>query len=129
MQSKRKNAVVYFEIPVEDMQRAMHFYHTLFSFTFEREQLDGYEMAFFPLDEQLSGITGALAKGDIYVPSKNGAILYFHVDDIGDTLSKAKELNAEILYPKTLNIAYGFAAAEIADSEGNRIALKQTLRD
>ncbi|MFD2965810.1 VOC family protein [Sphingobacterium bambusae] len=129
MQSKRKNPAVYFEIPVEDMQRAIHFYHTLFSFTFEREQLDGYEMAFFPLDEQLPGITGALAQGDVYIPSKNGAILYFHVDDIDDSLNKAKELKAEILYPKTLNTAYGFAVTEIADSEGNRIALKQSLRD
>ena len=44
----KTNPVVYFEIPVNDLQRAVKFYSAIFNFTFEKEIMDGYEMAFFP---------------------------------------------------------------------------------
>ena len=40
---------------------------------------------------------------------------------------KVLEYDGSILYPKTLNEKFGFAVAEIEDSEGNRIALHQDL--
>ena len=123
-QHKQTNAVVYFELPVTNMERAITFYQNLFCYTFEREVMDGYEMAFFPLDENTPGITGALVKGDVYQPSHQGAILYFNTTNIDAVLEKAVALGSTILYPKTNNNDYGFTIAEIEDSEGNRIALK-----
>lgn len=124
---EKTNPAVYFEIPITDMERAIAFYEDVFSFEFEREQLDGYDMAFFPLSKDKPGITGALAKGDIYQPSQNGCILYFNTDNIEELLEKVKKLGKSVLYPKSINIDYGFAVAEIEDSEGNRIALRQTI--
>ncbi|AJW63191.1 Glyoxalase-like domain protein [Elizabethkingia miricola] len=118
----KTNPVVYFEIPVNDLQRAVKFYSAIFNFTFEKEIMDGYEMAFFPFTESKSGVTGALVKGDVYKPTKNGVILYFK-----NTLKKVLEYDGSILYPKTLNEKFGFAVAEFEDSEGNRIALHQNL--
>jgi hypothetical protein len=118
------NPAVYFEIPVTDIERAMAFYTSVFGFKFELEEIDGYQMALFPFSEEALGITGALAKGDIYVPSQNGNLIYIGVEDIHETLSKADALNAEILYPVKDNGPLGFVA-EIEDSEGNRIALHQ----
>ena len=43
------NPVVYFEIPVADMNRAIAFYSAVFVFTFEKDIIDHNEMAFFPL--------------------------------------------------------------------------------
>ncbi|MDV3752769.1 VOC family protein [Elizabethkingia anophelis] len=123
----KTNPVVYFEIPVNDLQRAVKFYSAIFNFTFEKEIMDGYEMAFFPFEETKNGVTGALVKGDIYKPTKNGVILYFKTDSIEDTLKKVLEYGGSILYPKTLNEKFGFAVAEFEDSEGNRIALHQDL--
>ncbi|HFK5585905.1 TPA: VOC family protein [Elizabethkingia anophelis] len=123
----KTNPVVYFEIPVNDLQRAVKFYSAIFNFTFEKEIMDGYEMAFFTFEETKSGVTGALVKGDIYKPTKNGVILYFKTDSIEDTLKKVLEYGGSILYPKTLNEKFGFAVAEFEDSEGNRIALHQDL--
>lgn len=123
--SIKTNAVAYFELPVNDIERAVVFYKTLFDFTFEFEIMDGYEMAFFPLDENALGITGALAKGDVYQPSHKGAILYFNTYDIDTLLEKVFILGSAILYPKTSNTDYGFTVAEIEDSEGNRIAIRQ----
>ncbi len=125
MTAQKTNPVVYFEIPVNDMQRAITFYRAVFGFTFEQEELDGYDMAFFPLNEDQPGITGALAKGDVYQPSHQGAILYFYTEDIDKALVNASLLGAQMLYPKTINTDHGFIVAEIEDSEGNRIALRQ----
>ncbi|WP_437918800.1 VOC family protein [Sphingobacterium sp. LRF_L2] len=127
MTNQKTNPVVYFEIPVNDMRRAITFYQTVFGFTFEQEELDGYDMAFFPLNDNQPGITGALAKGDVYQPSHQGAILYFYTEDIDSALENASRLGSQILYPKTINTDHGFAVAEIEDSEGNRIALRQTI--
>ena len=128
MTKSKLNPVAYFEIPVTDTSRAMAFYKTLFGFDFEREELDGYDMAFFPFYSTEPGITGAFVKGDVYQPSKNGVILYFSTNNIDDTLKKASQLNAKILYPKTINEEYGFIIAEIEDCEGNRIAVRQVTK-
>ncbi len=118
------NPVTYFEIPVADMDRAIHFYKTVFGFDFERQIVDGYDMALLPVAEGAPGATGALVKGDVYVPSKNGPIIYFNVEDIDATLEKVKTTAAPILYAKKDVGAFGFVA-EFEDSEGNRIALNQ----
>lgn len=111
MSKSKVNPVAYFEIPVNDMDRAILFYKSLLGFTFEEEELDGYTMAFFPFDKTESGITGALVKGDVYQPSKNGVILYFSTENIDDTLSQAVQLNAKILYPKTLKFGVWFRSS------------------
>lgn len=121
------NPVVYFEIPVTDLERAESFYSTVFNFSFEKEIIDHYEMALFPFEEKNSGITGALAKGDVYKPTKNGVIIYFKTENIDATLEKVLQHDGKILYPKRIDEKYGFAVAEFEDSEGNRIALHQTI--
>lgn len=116
------NPVYHFEIPVADMGRAITFYETVLDTKLRRESVDGYEMAFFPRADGKPGASGALAKGDVYVPSKTGAIIYFDVEDIDPVLARAKALGAKVLYPKK-HIGPGGYVAEIEDSEGNRLAL------
>jgi hypothetical protein len=116
------NPVGYFEIPVTDMERAIRFYTALLGVTFEREKIDGYDMALFPFDPNGFGASGALAKGDVYVPSQSGPTLYFRVDDIDAVLKQAVGLGSKVLYPKKDIGPNGFVA-EVEDSEGNRIAL------
>ncbi len=121
------NPVIYFEIPVTDLSRAEKFYTAVFGFSFDKEMMDGYDMAFFPFNDTMSGITGALAKGDVYRPSKEGVVLYFRTPDMEASLQKVLEQGGHILYPATLNEKYGFIVAEFEDSEGNRIALQQII--
>lgn len=117
-----KNPVCYFEISVTDIERAIAFYQAVFECQFERTDIDGNEMALFPAFDKASGITGALAKGESYVPGKQGARIYFSVVSINDTLHKVKRAGGKILYPETSVGAYG-SVAEFEDSEGNCIAL------
>jgi predicted enzyme related to lactoylglutathione lyase len=123
--TKKSNPVVYFEIPVNDMDRAINFYKAVFHFEFDKEIIDGNEMALFPFTEGSSGISGALAKGEIYKPTKDGIVIYFKTDSIDETLNLATANGGQILYPKTDN-GIGFVA-EFEDTEGNRIALFQSL--
>lgn len=118
----KSNPVVYFEIPVTDIERAIRFYAAVFNFDFERDIIHGNEMAFFPLIQGNNGISGALAKGEIYNPTINGTLIYFNTEDIDATLNLAVKNGAEVLFPITSNGAYG-SVAEFKDCEGNRIAL------
>lgn len=50
--AKKSNPVVYFEIPVTDMSRAITFYSRVFHFTFDLDHIDNYEMGLFPFSEE-----------------------------------------------------------------------------
>jgi predicted enzyme related to lactoylglutathione lyase len=119
----KANIGAYFEIPVVDMDRAITFYQSLLEIELERGTIHDYEMAFFPFEHNGVGISGALAKGDVYRPSIDGVFLYLQIDDIDALISKAIILGSEILLDKTE--AESCFVAEIKDSEGNRICLKQ----
>lgn len=120
------NPVFYFEIPVTDLDRAEGFYRRVFDFTFAREMVDGYEVAALPHDPDAPGASGALVKGDVYVPAKAGPILYVDVPSIDRALTRAAAAGGTVLYPKK-HIGKAGYVAEIEDSEGNRIGL--TSRD
>jgi predicted enzyme related to lactoylglutathione lyase len=118
------NPVVYFEIPVLDLDRACDFYSKVFETTLTREVVDGYQMAFFETSGDSFGASGALVVGDVYIPSHQGCFLYFGVESIDETISRALEHGGSVLYPKKSNGNLG-SVAEIQDSEGNRIALHE----
>ena len=84
--TKKSNPVIYFEIPVNDIDRAIKFYNTVFHFDFDKENIDNNEMALFPFSDENSGISGALAKGEIYKPTKDGVVIYFTTKNIDETL-------------------------------------------
>ena len=116
------NLAIHFEIPVTDLERAIRFYETVFEIELERADIDGNERALFPLHEDKAGCSGALAKGDSYVPSLDGTRVYLVVSDIEKTIQRALLAGAEELYPIT-RVTENIKVAEIKDTEGNRIAL------
>jgi len=120
------NPVSYFEIPVLDLDRAVDFYAAVFGFAFEPMQIDGRDMALLPHAEGAHGISGALVKGDSYLPGDEGARVYFTVADIVPVLARAVDAGGRVLQGETAigNIA---RVAEIADSEGNCVALYAPL--
>jgi predicted enzyme related to lactoylglutathione lyase len=119
-----KNIGAYFEIPVIDIDRSIKFYKFVFGFEFSRDTIHGNEMAFFPFHNGNPGITGALAKGEIYKPSVSGTLIYLNTENIEESIKKIQEIGGEILFPKTEVPNYGWVA-EFKDSEGNRVALFQ----
>ena len=122
----KHNVVGWLEIPVENMERAIRFYETIFEFKLSRNKMGPLDMAWFPWVEEGMGAGGSLVyHPEYYKPSVNGALIYFTAfsGDLNNELSKVENAGGKILRGKTL-IAEGFGyMALIIDSEGNRIAL------
>lgn len=116
----------YFEIPVHDLERAIKFYRTVFDCVLELVHIDGNQMANFPFVEKGLGISGALAKGENYVPGKKGGRIYFSTINIDQKLNNILVMDDKALYPKTCIGDLGWVA-EFEDSEGNCIALSQLV--
>lgn len=124
----KHNVVGWFEIPVNNMQRAVEFYNNLFGFELEAKSFwETDEMAIFPtnFENYLPGAAGALYKGKDARPGHTGPILYFTSPsgDCQNELDKAKEMGANILTEKTkIPEDHGFFII-LFDSEGNKIAV------
>jgi predicted enzyme related to lactoylglutathione lyase len=118
------NAIHWFEIPVADLERAQRFYETLFAKSLRREQMGPSDLAIFPYTDG-EGIGGALVRSDSApAPGADGPLIYLNAGPSLDAvLSRAAELGARVLQPKTeLPRGIGFIA-QIVDGDGNRIGL------
>lgn len=117
-----KNPVGWFEIPVTDMERGMKFYQNILGVQLKPFVMGSLNMAWFPMVQGAEGSSGALIKGEHYVPSYAGTMVYLSVDDIDATLKRVQENGGKVLNPKTSIGEYGFVA-HFEDCEGNRVAL------
>jgi predicted enzyme related to lactoylglutathione lyase len=116
------NPVNWFEIPVVDLPRAKSFYEGVFGLSLTLEEMGPYRMAFFPMENNVYGATGALMKADGYAPSRTGIVIYFSVENIEGILEKASGRGGKVLLPKTAIGQYGFIG-HFEDTEGNRLGL------
>ena len=120
------NVVGWFELPVDDMNRAIAFYEGVFGFKMERHQMGELDMGWFPSNHQASGAMGSLVKHpDFYIPSHDGPLIYFtaHSGDLDIELAKVESAGGTVLMPKKqISQDVGFMAL-IEDTEGNRVAL------
>ncbi|WP_094607647.1 hypothetical protein SPSIL_022610 [Sporomusa silvacetica DSM 10669] len=120
--TEKLNPVVWFEIPVVDMERSKAFYEAVFDRQLTVVSMGPRQMAMFPMEMGVPGVGGALVKEEHFVPSYMGTMVYFSVSDITGTLNKIVANKGKELIPKTSIGEYGFCAY-FEDSEGNRIGL------
>jgi predicted enzyme related to lactoylglutathione lyase len=120
-----KNAISWFEIPTEDINRAQKFYETIFSIQMIPLDLGQLKMCMFPLEDQ-AGVGGALNYNtEFYKPSAtDGPLIYLNANpDVQIVLDRVEAAGGKIVVPKTeISPEYGHMAVFI-DTEGNRIAL------
>ncbi|HKK23994.1 MAG TPA: VOC family protein [Gracilimonas sp.] len=120
-----RNAINWFEIPVNDINRAKSFYEAIFDFElFDLDIGDGLQMAIFPAENGTVG--GALIqKKEYYYPSDtHGPLLYLNANpDLQTVLDKVEDSGGTISIPKRLITEDNGYMAVIIDSEGNRVAL------
>ncbi|MEX2604370.1 MAG: VOC family protein [Gracilimonas sp.] len=120
-----KNAINWFEIPVNDIERAKKFYETIFSFEMPILDIgDGLKMALFPA---ISGTVGGtlIQHEDWYIPSENkGPLLYLNANpNLQTVLDRVEKAGGKISIAKRLITEDNGYMAVIIDSEGNRVAL------
>ncbi len=116
------NAVNWFEIPVNDIQKAKEFYEKILGYELSLNGMGPLKMAWFPMEQNGAGATGSLVEAESYEPSHSGSVVYFSVEDIEGTLNKVNENGGKTLNPKMSIGEYGFVA-HFEDCEGNRVAL------
>lgn len=118
------NMVGWFEIPVNDMERAKNFYESVFKISISIHDLDGLVMGWFPSAPDKTGAMGSLVQHKMYIPSDTmGAILYFSCKDLSHELVRVENAGGIIIQAKKqIGEGHGFMAL-IKDTEGNRIAL------
>ncbi|HKK24121.1 MAG TPA: VOC family protein [Gracilimonas sp.] len=120
-----RNAINWFEIPVNDIKRAKSFYEAIFDFElFDLDIGDGLQMAIFPAENGTVG--GALIqKEEYYYPSDtHGPLLYLNANpDLQTVLDKVEDSGGTVSIPKRLITEDNGYMAVIIDSEGNRVAL------
>lgn len=118
------NPVNWFEIPVNDMDRAKSFYENILEIEIAVHDLGNFTMGWFPFDHEKPGATGTLMKAETYVPSYDGTMVYFSVDEINDITPKIEPAGGKIINEKQSIGEHGFVA-HFEDTEGNRVALHQ----
>ena len=116
------NQVVWFDLPVKDMARAVRFYAAVLGCEVKQEKMEGgMEMAVLP--HQGQDVGGCLVRGKDQQPSDKGPLLYFNAEGRLDRAIAAVAPNGgTVLAPRHAIGPYGFRAI-VKDSEGNRIAL------
>jgi len=122
----KNNVVGWFEVPVNDMDRAIKFYETVFGFKLSRNKMGPLDMAWFPTVDGATGAMGTLVCfPDFYTPSSNGTLVYFtaHSGDLSIELGRVEEAGGQVIQEKKLIAEdIGFMGLFI-DTEGNRLAM------
>ncbi len=121
--------ICYFEIPVEDTQRAQHFYQNLFNWRFEKsdtapEHCDYWAIETGNPNEPGLNLGGLLKKQD----PKHQVTQYVNVDSVEVYLEKAQRLGAIPIVPKTAVPGKGYFAICL-DLDKNPIGLWQCDAD
>ncbi len=117
------NAVVWFEIYVQDMQRAIHFYENVLEIQLEAlSSPTDDEMWTFPGAMDKPGANGALVKMKGVDSGGGGTLVYFTCDDCSVEESRVKSHGGQVIKPKFSIGEYGYISL-IADTEGNMVGL------
>jgi uncharacterized protein len=116
------NPVGWFEIYVQDMERARGFYEAVFQSPLEDLEIPGVEMWAFPMQADAPGSAGALVRTKGVPSGANSTLVYFSCDDCAVEAQRASD-NGGVIAREKLSIGdYGFVAL-VTDTEGNMIGL------
>jgi uncharacterized protein len=120
--SPNRNAVGWFEIYVQDMDRARAFYERVFETKLEQLPGTDLEMWMFPMIDNGPGAPGALVRYPGKDSGGGGVIIYFSCADCAVEAQRAVENGGKLERPKFAIGAYGFISF-VLDTEGNMIGL------
>lgn len=116
-----KNAVVWFDIPVRDLERAARFYTDVLGVDLARVDHGPMQCYFFPFAPGVA--SGALVQSAEARPTADGTVVYLDGGpDLQIPLSRVERAGGKVLQPKTGIGEHGFIAY-LLDTEGNKVAL------
>jgi predicted enzyme related to lactoylglutathione lyase len=116
------NPVGWFEIYVEDMDRAKKFYETVLKTTLERLANPEPLMWAFPMAMDRWGAGGSLVYIKGFASGGNSTIVYFSCADCAVEEGRVVKAGGSVHRPKFSIGQYGFISL-VVDTEGNMIGL------
>ena len=119
------NPVGWFEIYVDDIERAKNFYEGVLKVTLEKLEMpetmeNGPEMWSFPGDSEKYGAPGAIAKMEGVAAGSNSTLIYFSCDDCANEAGRVEANGGKLMQSKFSIGQYGWIAIA-SDTEGNMI--------
>ncbi len=126
MEEKKYNPVGWFEIYVEDMDRAQSFYEEVFQTELvnlaDPTDLSMKMMAFPFSMEDLPGASGTLVWQEGMPSGGNSTIIYFSSLDCSVEESRVEAAGGKVLQPKMSIGEHGFMSL-MEDTEGNTVGI------
>ncbi len=120
------NPVVWFEIYVDDLQRARKFYEKVFDLGMQdlpNPTTDSMQMLAFPMDMETKNMaSGALVKIEGMKAGGNSTIVYFASEDCSTEAGRIESAGGKIVKSKMSLGEYGFMVLA-SDTEGNMIGI------
>jgi len=117
-----RHQVVWFDIPVRDLDRARRFYSAVLGTELKKEQ-SGPGVAIAVLPHAEGSIGGCLVQNMDAKPSETGPLLYLNTHGrLDEALNAVEKHGGTVLSARHSIAPFGFRAI-VLDSEGNRIAL------
>ena len=117
-----RNPVGWFEIYVQDMERAKKFYESVFATRLERLNSPGIEMWAFPGSTDNTGTPGSLVKAQGCPSGGNSTVVYFNCEDCATEAGRVAGAGGRIQKQKFSIGQYGFIALAL-DTEGNMFGM------
>ena len=116
------NAVGWFDIYVDNMDRAIAFYEAMLETKLEPiiDPTGESQMMSFPAEMSAYGAGGALTKTPHAGPGVGGTIVYFMVEDCAVQQQRAQEAGGTVIRPKFSIGEFGWVLL-CQDTEGNMI--------
>ena len=125
MANNKSNPVGWFEIHVDDMNRAAKFYETVFNTKLEQMSdptNSSMQMRSFAGNMESYGTPGALVKMEDGKAGGNNVVIYFSCEDCSIETGNVEPAGGKVFKSKFAIGDYGFCSL-VYDTEGNMIGL------
>lgn len=121
---EKPNAIGWFDIYVEDMERAVTFYESVLGQKMEKivDPTGETQIMSFPANMNAYGASGALVKSKHSRPGVGGTLVYFSVEDCSVQESRIIAANGKIVRSK-FSIGESGWVTLCVDTEGNMLGL------
>jgi len=120
----KMNAVGWFDIYVNELDRAVAFYETVLGCKLEPmgDPTGETQMMSFPADMSSYGAAGALTKSEHAAPGVGGTVVYFSAEDCAVVEARVADAGGKVVRPKFSIGEFGWVAL-CQDTEGNMFGL------
>lgn len=120
----KMNAVGWFDIYVDNLDRAAAFYEAVLDCKLEAmgDPTGETQMMSFPADMSQYGAGGALSKSEHARPGPGGTVIYFMAEDCAVNAARVAEAGGQVIRPKFSIGEFGWIVL-CQDTEGNIFGL------